>query len=70
MGKIKSKMIKRTSKQLTEQGIEFSEDFGENKKTLGQEMPSKKIRNKMAGYLVRMKKAEKKKAEELSAKTQ
>jgi len=53
MGKIKSKLIRRTSKELTKQGIEFSKDFEKNKKILGKTMPSKKIRNQMAGFLAR-----------------
>ncbi len=56
MGKIKSKLVKRTSKRFIEEGIEFSEDFEKNKKILGREMPSKKIRNQMAGFLARKKK--------------
>ena len=67
MGKIKSKMIKRTSGELIENGVEFSEDFGKNKKILGNTAPSKKLRNRMAGYLVRLKKQEAKKKAELSA---
>jgi ribosomal protein S17E len=67
MGKIKSKMVKRTSGILTEKGIEFSEEFEKNKKILGNTAPSKKIRNQMAGYLVQLKKQEAKKKAELSA---
>ena len=37
-------------------GVEFSEDFEKNKKILGNNMPSKKIRNQMAGLLSRIKK--------------
>lgn len=62
MGKIKSKIIKRATKVLLGKGIEFEEDFEKNKKILGKEMPSKKIRNKMAGYIARVKKQEKKNA--------
>lgn len=59
MGKIKSKLIRRTAKLLQEKGIEFTEDFKENKKILGKNtMPSKKIRNQMAGFLSRFKKQE------------
>lgn len=56
MGKIKSKLIKRTANGLIKKGIEFSTSFEENKKILGQTMPSKKIRNQMAGYISRLKK--------------
>ena len=59
MGKIKSKLIKRSAETLVEEGIEFTEDFERNKKILGDTMPSKKIRNQMAGFLARMKKQEK-----------
>ncbi len=58
MGKIKSKLIKKTSQRLANQGIEFSEAFEENKKILGKSMPSKKIRNQIAGFLAREKKKE------------
>jgi len=60
MGRIKSKMIKRTTKKLLKEKNPFSEDFEQNKKLLGDTMPSKPIRNKVAGYLsrlVRMQKA-------------
>ena len=60
MGKIKSKLIKRSAKELIKKGIDFYEDFEKNKKVLGNTMPSKKLRNQMAGYLSRLKKYEKK----------
>lgn len=62
MGKIKTKLIKRTAEKLMDEGIEFSEDFEENKKILGDTMPSKKIRNQVAGYLVRRIRQEKNKS--------
>lgn len=65
MGKIKSKLIKRTAKDLVEKGIEFSNNFNKNKKILGSTMPSKKLRNQIAGFLVRYKKKEIKEAEKL-----
>ena len=46
-------------------GIEFHEEFEKNKIVLGSEMPSKKMRNKMAGYLSRFMKQKKKEAESL-----
>jgi ribosomal protein S17E len=46
-------------------GIEFSENFDKNKKILGREMPSKKMRNQMAGYISRYKKKEKIEKEKL-----
>ena len=56
MGKITSKLVKRTAKELMKQGVEFSEGFEQNKKILGKTMPSKKIRNQMAGFLAKLKK--------------
>ena len=58
MGRIKQAMVKRASFELLELGIEFQNNFEANKKLLGHVMPSKKIRNKIAGYLARLKKAE------------
>lgn len=66
MGKIKTKLIKRTGKKLIEKGIEFTGDFTKNKRILGNTMPSKKIRNQIAGYLTRFKKNEAKKKAELN----
>ncbi len=68
MGKIKSKQVKRASHELMENGIEFHEDFEKNKIILGKEMPSKKMRNKMAGYLSRFVKHKNKEAEKLEVK--
>ena len=59
MGKIKSKLIKRSANALIKEGIEFSEDFEKNKKILGNTMPSKKLRNQIAGFLSKIKKQEK-----------
>ena len=58
MGKIKSKMVKRSAERLIKEGVKFYGDFEKNKKILGNTMPSKKIRNQMAGYLSRLKKRE------------
>lgn len=49
-------MIKRSARELIKKGIKFSETFEENKKILGDTMPSKKIRNQMAGFLAKLKK--------------
>lgn len=62
MGKIKSKLVKKTAKELIARGIPFSEDFNQNKKILGSNMPSKKIRNQIAGFATRLKKNERKNA--------
>lgn len=56
MGKIKSKSIKRSANILIKKGIKFTDSFEENKRILGNTMPSKKIRNQMAGFLARLKK--------------
>ena len=61
MGKIKTKLVKRTANTLIEKDIPFTEDFETNKRILGSTMPSKKIRNQIAGLLARTKKQEKKK---------
>jgi ribosomal protein S17E len=58
MGKIKSKAVKRASRELTKKGVKFSPRFEDNKKMLGSNtMPSKKIRNRLAGYMARIEKA-------------
>jgi len=59
MGKIKSKLIKRSANILAKKDIEFTESFEKNKKILKDTMPSKKLRNQMAGFLARIKKQEK-----------
>ncbi|NPE26415.1 30S ribosomal protein S17e [Methanococcoides sp. SA1] len=56
MGRIKPKLVKRTSRQLIENSTEsFGKTFEENKKSLGNTIPSKKMRNKIAGYIARIK---------------
>jgi len=65
MGKIKSKQVKRASEDLMKAGIEFSENFEKNKKILGREMPSKRMRNKMAGYLSRFSRQKQEEEEKL-----
>jgi len=55
MGRIKSLMVKRAAKQLIVlYKSRFSVSFEENKKVLGNRMPSKSVRNKIAGYLSRL----------------
>ncbi len=66
MGKIKSKMMRRTSETLLKEDIPFSEDFENNKNILGSTMPSKKLRNKIAGLISRMKRQENAKKAELA----
>ena len=61
MGRIKSAMVKKAAHELVEvPDNKFTADFENNKKVLGSNtMPSKKIRNKIAGYIARLIKAEK-----------
>jgi ribosomal protein S17E len=54
MGRIKSKMIKNAAKELLESNIVFSPDFNDNKKILANHLPSKPVRNKVAGYIARL----------------
>jgi len=68
MGKIKSKMIKRSGKTLLEKDNGFTENFEENKKILGNTLPSKKLRNNLAGFLTRLKKQQNKEKEKLAVK--
>ena len=57
MGRIKSTLIKRTSRQLVEKTPEsFGKEFEGNKKALGNNLGSKKMRNQIAGYITRIKK--------------
>ncbi|PIN78005.1 30S ribosomal protein S17e [Candidatus Woesearchaeota archaeon CG10_big_fil_rev_8_21_14_0_10_34_12] len=56
MGRIKSTLIKRTAKNLIAEKSEiFESGFDKNKKVLGNSMPSKRLRNKIAGYISRLK---------------
>ncbi len=56
MGRIKSTLIKRTARKLLEESNSFSDNFKKNKQLIGKTMPSKKLRNKIAGYITRLKK--------------
>jgi len=56
MGKIKSRLIRRSTKKIISEGVEFDKDFGVNKQILKGLMPSKKLRNQMAGLLTRIEK--------------
>ena len=60
MGRIKSKAIKRTSKILIERDDKFNDNFEKNKKVLeAYPLPDKGTRNKIAGYISRLKKIKK-----------
>ena len=67
MGKIKSKLMRRTADSLLKEEVDFGEDFEKNKKLLGSTMPSKKLRNRIAGLIARLKKQEAKEKEKLAA---
>jgi len=56
MGKIKSKSIRKVAKVLSNQGVEFSKSFGDNKKILKELAMSKKLRNQLAGLTAKIKK--------------
>ncbi len=58
MGKIKTKLVKKTAINLGRRDIPFNGQFENNKKILGSTMPSKKIRNQIAGFLARIKRRE------------
>ncbi len=57
MGRIKTTLVKRTSRHLVETLPDtFAKDFESNKKALGNTtMPSKRMRNMIAGYVTRLK---------------
>lgn len=61
MGRIKSKLIKRTARNLLSLEYKFADNFEENKKLLSGALISKKIRNQVAGYIARLVKKEKSK---------
>jgi len=61
MGKIKSKLVRRTAKKLTEINHDFTGQFEQNKRILGNSIPSRKLRNQIAGLIGKMKKREKEK---------
>jgi len=61
MGRIKSALIKRTARSLNKEDNKFTEKFDESKLLLGNLMPSKRLRNKIAGYIARLKRQEREK---------
>lgn len=66
MGRIKSTLEKRTSKKMLKEENSFTGKFEDNKKVLGNSiMPSKKVRNKIAGYITRLKRMQQSQEEEL-----
>lgn len=70
MGRIKSLMVKKAAKQLISTVSElFASNFAHNKRILGATMPSKPIRNKIAGYIARLKRAKQREAEREAQKS-
>jgi len=59
MGRIKSALIKRTARTLIKEESKFNDNFDHNKRILNNSMPSKSLRNKIAGYITRVKRIEK-----------
>lgn len=59
MGRIKSKLIKRTGLALLNAENRFTEKFEDNKDVIKGWLSSKKTRNQIAGYITRVKKSEK-----------
>lgn len=53
MGRIKSKLIKRTAKSLLGEENSFNGNFEDNKELLKGLTQSKKMRNQIAGYIAR-----------------
>lgn len=51
-------MIKRAAVQLLKGENNFDSSYEHNKKILGDSMPSKPIRNRIAGYIARLKRME------------
>ncbi|MBT4166205.1 30S ribosomal protein S17e [archaeon] len=59
MGRIKSKLVKRTSHSLLKEENNFNGNFEDNKKLVNGLGTSKKIRNQIAGYIARINKRKK-----------
>lgn len=57
MGKVRTKMIKRTARELFEKYPElFTRDFEHNKRVVSRliEVKSKRVRNQIAGYITHL----------------
>ena len=57
MGRIKTQLVKSTTNEVLDKHRDkFTTDFTKNKEILGglADLPSKKIRNIMAGYITRL----------------
>jgi small subunit ribosomal protein S17e len=69
MGKVRPKYIKNIARRLVEiYGDRFSDDFEENKKLLMElaDVPSKAVRNRMAGEITRIIRRSREGAEEVT----
>jgi len=54
MGRIKSALIKRTARSMLKEENKFDDNFDNDKKLIGNSMPSKRLRNRIAGYITRL----------------
>lgn len=56
MGRVRPTYIKRLARKLVEEKSEFDQDFENNKQILKEmnEFKSKRVRNRVAGYIVRV----------------
>jgi small subunit ribosomal protein S17e len=61
MGRIKSTLIKRTAKAMLKEENKFTDKFENNRNILKNSMPSKSLRNRIAGYITRIKRNQQKK---------
>lgn len=61
MGRIKNALVKRTARALIKCENKFDETFKKNSAILGNSMPSKRLRNQIAGYITRVNKDKMKK---------
>ena len=66
MGRIKNALIKRTARNLIKEENKFTESFETNKDLLKKGMPSKRMKNEIAGYVARLKRMEREKTEALT----
>ena len=69
MGRIKTTLVKRIGRQLNNKSPEsFSKEFEKNKKALGHTLPSKRMRNMVAGFITRFNKNKKKIIDDINSK--
>lgn len=67
MGRIKSTGVRKAASELFTTTEGFSESFERNKKVLKDTMPSKKVRNKIAGQITRLAKKKRQKDDRTEA---